>query len=336
MKKLYKQPAIPLLFLSTLLVLPHQAVIAGSEPIVASEQEARVIAAKVNGRPIFKDVLEQRVLAKASKTRGKAGKKSELPEVTPGRLRAVLMEEIAAELFYQGGLKLDLPGADKKIAEEIERIKASFTDVQRQTYSDKKVKDYVQRRFYIHEYMVVENLIDPKASEAEVRAYYEETKQGYAQKVDKLRVRHVLVKAAEDASEDEHKLARAKIEKAQQLLLEGKSFSDIAKEYSEDGNEYPGNNGFITRGFMPEEFDEVAFSLEIEEISKVVKSKLGYHVIEVLEIRPKGSIPPYSSLRAFFEEYLSGELKIKKAPAHVRQLRKKANIEILLSADEKS
>ena len=326
---LCKYSVLRLALLIAIFVLSPQLLFADSADKSASEKSSKTIVATVNGSPIFRGQLEKRIRESTRNVKGFSRPKSDQPQITDAGLNAALNEAIAAELFYQGGKKLDLPDAAAKITQEATRIKASLTDEQQKNFSDEDINEYVQRRFYIRKYMAANDLIDPKVSEEEVRAYYEKTKQGYVRKVPAVRVRHILIKNKKGASVDEQKERRKKIDQARQLLLDGKDFSDVAREYSEDVNANSGGElGYIEPGFMPPEFESEAFSLEPRVISKVVETKYGHHVLEVLDIRPKGSIPPYGSLRAFFEKYLSGELKVKKVPAHVQVIRKNADIKI--------
>jgi len=326
---LFKYSAFRQALLIAALVLSPQSLIADSVDKSAPEKSGKTIVATVNGSPIFRGQLEKRIRESTRNAKGFSKSNSEQPQITDAGLNAALNEEIAAELFYQGGKKLDLPDAAAKIAKEAAQIKASLTDEQLKKISDEDINEYVQRRFYIRKYMDANDLIDPKVSEEEVRAYYEKTKQGYVRKVPAVRVRHILIKSNESASIDEQKEMRKKIDQARQQLLDGKDFSDVAREYSEDANANSGGElGYIEPGFMPPEFDSEAFSLKPGVISKVVETKYGHHVLEVMDIRPKGSIPPYGSLRAFFEKYLSSELKVKKVPAHVQVIRKNADIKI--------
>jgi peptidyl-prolyl cis-trans isomerase C len=80
---------------------------------------------------------------------------------------------------------------------------------------------------------------------------------------------------------------------------------------------------------MPAAFDEVAFSLEKDTLSEVVKTRSGYHVIKAVDRQPARLIP-YEQMRDFLETYLQGEESKKKLAAHIAELRKRSEIEILL------
>ena len=87
---------------------------------------------------------------------------------------------------------------------------------------------------------------------------------------------------------------------------------------------------YIKRGYMPEEFDKVAFAIEKNAVSEVVETRFGYHIIKVFDKIPAGKIP-YDEVRNFIMKFLQeGESK-KKLAAHIVVLRSRASIELLLA-----
>ncbi len=329
--KPHKQPKTVLAFMVVALICSSSSLVAATDVDPTSVSPNKIVVAKVNGQPILRVQLERRILETTRKAKSSEYLDGDISQINPGSLQQALSEEIAAELFFQGGKKLDIPDAVEKIAEQVVSIKASLTDEQRQEFSDEYIKTYVQRRFYINKYMEANDLINPKVPEEEIKAFYERTKQGYASKTDEFCVRHVLAAIDKDEAVDGKAEARKRIEKARQLLLDGEDFVEVAKKYSQDATSVDTDAvvGCVGPGFMPVEFEKVAFSLKPGVISEIVETKYGFHVLDVVEIRPKGTVPPYRALRSFFEKYLSSELKIKKAPEHVKQIREKAKIEIL-------
>ena len=255
-----------------------------------SEQPARIVLAKVNGQPIYKDQVAKRLKIKPSETKKSTYTDSTLMISERDRWERGLDQEIEVELYYQGGKKLDPPNAGETISKSVLEFKAKLTEAQQRVFTDNVIREEVQRRFYINEYMVANDLNNPQVPETEVKDYYEKTKKGFARKKAAVKVSHILVRIRNDFSEEDKKEAHSKIEKARIDLLDGKSFDDVAKEYSDDINNalIGGDLGDIERGFMPPEFEEVAFSIEPGTISEIVKAKHGYHVLKVLRKKPKG------------------------------------------------
>ena len=146
---------------------------------------------------------------------------------------------------------------------------------------------------------------------------------------------HILIKVDEDAGPEEKEKAYLKAEEVRKEILAGKSFAQMAKEHSQCNSASGGGGlGYIERGYMPKEFEEVAFTIEKNTVSDIVETKFGYHIIKVTNKTP-GGIAPYEDVRDFIKKYLQkGESK-KKLAEHIAILKEKATIEILLEDPEK-
>ncbi len=123
-------------------------------------------------------------------------------------------------------------------------------------------------------------------SDADARAYYEQNKPRYASP-EQRRARHILYAAGKDASSDDKAKAKAKAEAAlAKLKADPKKFAEIAKAESQDpGSAAQGGDlGAFGRGMMVKPFEEVAFGLAKDEISGVVATDFGFHIIQVTEV----------------------------------------------------
>ncbi|MCW5203737.1 SurA N-terminal domain-containing protein [Desulfobulbus sp. US2] len=132
-----------------------------------------------------------------------------------------------------------------------------------------------------------EDLELAQPGEEEIRTLYESRKDSY-QQPEQRHARHILLKTAEGDSEAVRTEQKKKAEKV--LLLarkEGSDFSALAKEYSEGPTKEKGGDlGFFSNGRMVPTFDKAVFSLQPGDISEVVETQFGYHIIKLEEIRP--------------------------------------------------
>jgi peptidyl-prolyl cis-trans isomerase D len=124
----------------------------------------------------------------------------------------------------------------------------------------------------------------PQVSEAEIQQYYDQHLNDY--KVDEqVKVRHILIKVDQGADAKADAAAKAKAEDILKQLKAGGNFADLAKKYSDDpgSKDQAGELGFLKRGATVPEFDQAAFSLPVGQTSGLVKTKFGYHILQVEE-----------------------------------------------------
>jgi len=137
-----------------------------------------------------------------------------------------------------------------------------------------------------------------KISDADARKWYDDHQKDYAQSEER-RASHILIGVAEDAKPEQKAAAK---KKAEDLLAKVKaaptSFARLAKENSTDGSaEQGGDLGFFARGAMVPEFEAAVFALKPREISPVVESKFGYHIIQLTDVRG-GKVKSFDEARA--------------------------------------
>ncbi|MBI2380158.1 MAG: SurA N-terminal domain-containing protein [Gammaproteobacteria bacterium] len=124
--------------------------------------------------------------------------------------------------------------------------------------------------------------------QAELEAFHKEKAANYTV-TENRRVAHILVNAAEGASADEVKKAEAKIQAIQARLSKGEDFAAVAKSDSEDSvsAEQGGDLDWLEKGAMDPEFDKAAYGLKAKgDVSAIVKSAFGFHIIKLLDIKP--------------------------------------------------
>lgn len=120
-----------------------------------------------------------------------------------------------------------------------------------------------------------------KVTDQEAENYFLQNKTNFHQD-EQLEARHILVRVKDFNDKKENDAALKKINDALKEIEKGKSFAEVAKKYSEDTTAANGGYlGFFKKGVMVKEFEDAAFGLKPGEVSKVVKSPFGYHIIKV-------------------------------------------------------
>jgi peptidyl-prolyl cis-trans isomerase C len=260
------------------------------------------------------------------------------PDMVKRLQKKVLDEVIAQELLYQASKTLTIPDMEEKITDKIKVMKSRYPSEERFEASLKErnlsvndVRGSIKRSISIDEYLKKKGINNPEVPETDIKEYYEKHKDNFKRK-ESVRVSHILIKVANDAKPEEKELARKKTDKIRQEIAEGKDFSEMAKVNlgCERSATNGGDLGYIERGYMPQEFDKAAFALKKDEVSDVVQTKFGYHIIKVVDIRPEG-IAPYDEVKDFIGKYLQQDIAKKKITSHIEGLKEKAKIEIFLN-----
>ncbi len=130
-----------------------------------------------------------------------------------------------------------------------------------------------------------------EVTEEDLANHYEYTRDRW-KTPRQVKARHVLIKVPEDAGEERENELRERAEFVLQKAREGADFTELAREFSQDGSGPEGGDlGWFERGQMVPAFEEAAFALEAGELSEVVRTQFGFHVILVEEIREEGVKP---------------------------------------------
>ncbi len=142
-------------------------------------------------------------------------------------------------------------------------------------------------------------------SEDDLRTYYKENQERLAGKEER-RASHILINAAKDAPAADRAKAKAR---AEELLAQVRkapaTFAEVAKKNSQDAGSAPsgGDLGFFGRGAMVKPFEDAVFSMKKGDISDVVESDFGYHIIQLTDVKTPRA-PSFEEVRAKLEAEL--------------------------------
>ncbi len=128
-----------------------------------------------------------------------------------------------------------------------------------------------------------------EVDEKRIEEYYLENAARFIEK-KQVKARHILFKVAENASEEEMEAVLGKAREVLERARKGEDFAELAKEFSEGpSKEEGGDLGFFSEGQMVKPFEEAAFSLGKGEVSDPVKTRFGYHIIKVEDIKEEAA-----------------------------------------------
>jgi peptidyl-prolyl cis-trans isomerase C len=178
-----------------------------------------------------------------------------------------------------------------------------------------------------------------KISDAEVKQFYETNNEAFTQP-QLAHVSHILISTRDNQTglpfTPEQKLARKdKAQKALDRARKGADFTKLVLELSEEPGvkENKGEYKFTRakddqRRSMPPEFEQAAFALKSGEISDIVTTEFGYHIIKLHEIIPPRKAP-FTDVQERVRDHLTQQELDKRLPTYFNKLKKEASVEIL-------
>jgi peptidyl-prolyl cis-trans isomerase C len=170
-------------------------------------------------------------------------------------------------------------------------------------------------------------------TDADVKKFYEDNPSQF-EEPEMVRAAHILLSTRDVTTNkelsDEQKAAKHKL--AEDLLKRaraGEDFAKLAKEYSEDpGSKDNGGEYKFPRGRMVKEFETAAFSLNTNQVSDIVTTQFGYHIIKLLEKYPAHKLE-LAQVSPRIREALTETALRKDGPAYLDKMEKDAGVEIL-------
>ena len=305
---------------------------AASEP---TANPAEVVA-RVNGSEITRkdlDAAKQELLMQLQ-MRGQYVP----PEKQADFESQVLEQLIGRELFLQEGQSHKSKDLDARVQQQVSTIKAKLGegDYFKALKEDGLMEEQYMRR--LRDNMIVQDTIraivekQSKIAPEEIKAFYETNRARFYQP-ETVRASHILIRVPPDATSQIKTQKLAQVEAVRSLLKQGGNFAELAKKFSEDTTTAAGGGdlNYFPRGSMVPEFDAAAFSLPTNEVSNVVMTKYGYHLLMVTDRKPAHEMP-FEEVKANIEKYLQESRDAEIVRKYVRDLRAKAKIEVLIKS----
>jgi peptidyl-prolyl cis-trans isomerase C len=286
--------------------------------------------ALVDGAAITKNELERAV----RKTRDSYAVQGLFPDDTQieDLKQEVLERLIETELLWQQSVREGITVADEAVAAELAEMKRQFINeaifnnlMENAKMTMPELLSLIKKDLAITA-LVKQKVADSITLSAEESEEYYRSNTGHFEEPEKIKASHLFISLEEDASDADRQKAQASIESLKVRLDAGEAFELLAKEASdcpsaEDG----GDLGFIARGTMDDVFEETAFSMQLHEISPIVKSSSGYHIIKATD-RQQARLIPFDEVKEDIEQYLLDRKIHKGVMDYLEGLRQKADI----------
>ncbi len=248
-------------------------------------------------------------------------------------LKRVLEKMVQRELILQEALSAGFAPSDEIVSQYVERLTSELPNGE--TLEGLLAKKELGRKAFeagIREDLAVEAYLKQTVyqpltmSDSEVRERFEADPKSFAAPLE-VRARHILIQVAEDADPEEETAARDRIEKVRLLASAEKSnFTELARQYSQGPSNVKGGDlGFFTQNQMDESFAKAAFALEPGQVSEIVRTRFGFHIIKLIE-RRGGETPAFSDVKQQVAQQLRLEKQRAAFQEHLSALRKRNKV----------
>ena len=299
----------------------------------AAAQNGKV--AVVNGKELsYAYFMRQMKIVQHRELQGAPGP---MPEPVMRQLRTKVVERmVAEELLYQESLEKGYKIEPQMVDADLIKLKRRFGSAEQYRkrlelmhLTEEQLKGQIAREFLIRKLVASEIGAKVDLSEADSRKYYA-SHAGEFRSPERVRARHILIKVAKEDSAKSKVAARQKLENIKQRIMAGEEFSQLAKKHSQGPSSKRGGDlGYFARGSMVKSFEEVAFRLAPNEVSEIVETQFGYHLIKVLDHREAG-VPGFDEVKKEIANRLRQQRIQKLLESYVAKLKKRSKIEIFL------
>jgi peptidyl-prolyl cis-trans isomerase C len=247
---------------------------------------------------------------------------------------AVFQRLIDNELLYQKAAKASAGVSESDVESQVKSMQEHLGGpeelahvLQESQVTEARFRDQVRRTLMVTRFVEKEVTNAVKVADDEVKLYYEQNPKEFTH-AERAHVSQIMVRVPPGATAKARTDARTRIEEILKSIRAGESFESVARKHSE-GPEASrgGDTGLVTRGGkVPPPIERAVFSLRPGEMSDIIETRLGYHIILVTERFPEG-VTPFEEAQRSIRAKLMAHARHEALAAYLAGLREKARIE---------
>ncbi len=273
---------------------------------------------------------EEAVKKMLEKQSGASGQPSPFMMLLPKMKPQILDSIITKKLIDNACEKQKIAVTDEEVKKEIDTIKAMLPKnmkledlMKRQSISQSDFEDEIKQQLKIEKLVGV-----TQPDEKEIADFYEKAAEAFAHP-ETVHARHILIKTEATDTDAKKKEKRKQAEDIRKQLKGGADFAELAKKHSDcPSKENGGDLNEFGRGEMVKAFEDAAFALKDNEISDIVETEYGYHIIQTLSHNPPHKETLDEAKSKIVMRLKMMQLRQKMMP-YMEKLRQDANIEYI-------
>ena len=289
------------------------------------------VAARVNGEAISEFRLE-RYFAEYLEDQGRAVASIRNPKAYRQLRQAALEALIDKELLWQEALKRGVQISDATVQHQVEQTRQAIggaevfaRKLQDAGFDEASFTEYTRRELAAQQvFAELTQVAEP--SEQQVRAFFEEHR-AQMSRPEEVQARHILIKVPQGADVVTVEAARLRLEQVRVQIAQGVDFASAAKAHSEDASASEGGDlGYFPRGRMMPAFEAAAFALKPGQVSELVRTPVGWHLIYLQNHQEATDVSQEQGLETV-RAYLARQQKVQARRDVLARLRSSNRIE---------
>lgn len=301
------------------------------EPVKPVPATLPDVIARVNGEEIRKTELQDAITS----IEGQAGRPVPAEE-RDQVFRAVLNQLVTGHVLLQESRTRKISVPDTELDARIGELRQRFPSedefkkaLATRNLSVEKIREELRKQLAIEKMIDGEVTPQVTVNDQDVKNFYDQNPAQF-QQPDQFRASHILVMVPQGATAEQKQEARTKIDGVLKDVKAGKDFAELAKTHSQDGSASQGGDlNYFARGQMVEPFQKAVESLQVGQVSDVVETQFGFHIVKLTD-KKAGRTVPLAEVNKKIADYLVMQQKQQRANGFVESLRAKSKVEILI------
>lgn len=302
----------------------------------ADTSKMPAVVARINGVDIKKDELLSE--AKEMQARFAQANRGQVPPLDDKFYKQILDGMIAQRLLLAEAAREGVTVGDEEVKAQVAALRGRFPDqaafenaLKTEGMTESELQKTLRDEAVIQKYVGTKIFNGVQVTDQAARQFYDQN-QDKMQRPERVHAKHVLIGVQPNASAEDKQKARAKAEDVLKRAKAGEDFGKLASENSDDpGSKARGGDlSWFARGQMVPPFDQAAFALaKPNDLSDVVETQFGYHVIQLVEKQGPSAVP-FEEAKPRIDQMLKQQQAGKRLQDRVEELKKKGKVEVFL------
>jgi peptidyl-prolyl cis-trans isomerase C len=300
-------------------------------PPISDLKEDSVIAT-VNGSVITKSEVDSEREKLARQFQGKIPP-DQIESILPKLWKQALENLINLRLLNQEADSKNIQLDNEAIDKQIQQISSRFPDPEKfkeqlsaMGISEEKLRDEIGASLRIEKLLESKSGKKEEVSEDDIKDFYQTHPENF-EMPERIQASHILIKIDPGDTPEVKEQKRQKLSDIREQIENGADFAQMAREYSDCPSKSRGGDlGVFERGRMVKPFEDAAFQLKVGEVSDIVETQFGLHLIKLTD-RQEGQVMPLDNAREKIIYYLNRQKHEDAISDYLTDLRSKAKID---------